>query len=203
MSVRSVNNSNYELNQILKPVFEADKTRNIEKISQAIIDIVKNNNGITLQVVEKSLRENHCFTYLSARRLDSESKKYCDTIYFGGQNHGSKAKFHMFLTTKDKEEAIKELREDSRNPRVNYEKLAKTGCLVDKNTLVFVLHAGCRQGAPQSSCPQPSCPQPSCLQPSCPQPSCLQPSCLQPSCPQPSFWGQEEDWERQLCDRHR
>ena len=82
--------------------------------------------------MERLLRENHCFTYLSARKLDSKYEEHYDTICFDGQNGGSKAEFHLFLTTRDKEEAFKELREDSESPEENYEKLYETGALMKK-----------------------------------------------------------------------
>jgi len=112
--------------EIFQPLFEADKTRDVTEISSKILEIIEKNEWATLQLVERSLRESYCWTYIVARKRNEE---YGDNVVFKMPN-GCEKIYGMHLSTENKENALNYLLKESESYVENFNKLRETGFVV-------------------------------------------------------------------------
>ena len=68
--------------QHMLPIIEADNTRNVVKINQAVLDCLNQNRNITIQMIEAELRRNNCFSYFIARRRPEWMKVVDNSPYY-------------------------------------------------------------------------------------------------------------------------
>jgi len=109
-------------------IFEADKTRKIIKILEAIVAYMQNNPLITFQKMETRLREKHCYTYLIARKRDPSLQGF--TFEWPS---GTTKTYRLFLSTQDEGNALQEVIEESTSYEQNFQKLNDTGVLIPPN----------------------------------------------------------------------
>lgn len=68
--------------QEMLPIIEADKTRNVVKITQAVLECMNNNSNISIQMIETELRRNNCFSYFIAKKRPEWMKVVNNSPYY-------------------------------------------------------------------------------------------------------------------------
>jgi hypothetical protein len=127
MSVKSVSTTPPA---VVETLLKADATRNLHIVGLAIKTIIKD-HSLQLQAIERIFRDKNCYTFLIAReRKDLYSR---DVKFLLPPDEKVKA-YYLFISTRDKEDALKEVIEESRSYEENFEKLNNTGfIIVDEN----------------------------------------------------------------------
>jgi hypothetical protein len=108
----------------MSAIFDADKFRTLNYLFCAIVQTAVKFN-LTLQQIEKALREKYCFTWMIARRIDGIFAQDVAITFPPGT--GSQKTYYLFLTTRRYDFVNEELLEESKDYFENFKKLADTG----------------------------------------------------------------------------
>ena len=108
--------------QRMEAIISTDETRDVMLIASEISKCIVN-EGLNLQQIETVLREKNCFTYLIARK---RNPSHGENLTFKLPK-GTLKTYFLFLSTKDPEQAKRELLEESESYRENFKKLKDTG----------------------------------------------------------------------------
>lgn len=120
----------------LQPILLLDKFRNFGMISTAIKQIM-HAHLLTFQQMELYLRQNNCYTYLIARKRNSQHSTHLRFIC--PLSHAEK-NYHLFISTRNQDEALSELLEESSTYQENLDKLEDTGIMKWQDHLPLVDH---------------------------------------------------------------
>jgi hypothetical protein len=116
---------------LLTPLLEADRTRDFKEIFEAMRSILLTDR-VGLQAIEKVFRENNCYTHLIARE---RGNIYSKEVKFAVPPDPEPKLYYLWISTRDKGEAMKELLQESKTYDDNFNKLSKTGfVLLDEDT---------------------------------------------------------------------
>jgi hypothetical protein len=108
----------------MREVLEADKTRDLENLVRAIVNTVAKYN-LSLQQIEKGLREKNCYTWLIARKINGLFTQNTELRF--PPRTGTKRTYSLFLTTRSFNFAREELLQESKDYEENFKKLSDTG----------------------------------------------------------------------------
>lgn len=108
--------------QYMEQILLTDSCRSFTKMSIIITQAVQNSD-LTIQEVERKLRETNCFTHLIARKRNASFGEQVTFQYPPGTHRT----YYLMISTKDPDEATKEVLQESATCKENFEKLNDTG----------------------------------------------------------------------------
>ncbi|MBS0648352.1 MAG: hypothetical protein JSS10_03895 [Verrucomicrobia bacterium] len=109
----------------LQSLLFLDKFRNLGFINTVITQVMRDHQ-LTFQQIERFLRQNNCYTYLIARKRNWAHSTHLRFVC--PLSHEEK-KYHLFISTRNQEEALSELLEESSSYQENLDKLKDTGVM--------------------------------------------------------------------------
>jgi hypothetical protein len=109
----------------LQYILLLDRTRNLGVINTAINQIMQAHQ-LTFQQMELFLRQNNCYTYLIARKRNSDHSAH---VRFVCPRTQQEKNYHLFISTRNQDEALSELLEESSTYQENLDKLKDTGVM--------------------------------------------------------------------------
>lgn len=119
-----------------KTLLLADKGRLLKVMNDEIMNCVKNHH-LTFQQIELFLRQNNCYTYLIARKRNSN---HSDNLRFLFPNDLEEKAYHLFTSTRNQDEALEELLEESSTYQENLDKLNDTGFMTMQDHVSIADH---------------------------------------------------------------
>ncbi len=117
-------------------MLHADNSRHFGIMTHQITASIQAHQ-LTFQQIELFLRQNNCYTYLIARKRNSS---HSDNLRFLFPNNPAEKTYHLFMSTRNQDEALAELLEESSTYQENLDKLNDTGFMTMQDHIPLAAH---------------------------------------------------------------